>query len=106
MTESEPAALPLGYAPGCLVWLDWLSSSVVMVANYCQQVIAQRLDFTPSSPAPGRAHRPGKETDLVAGAVVAENGLGQNRKNSMAVILRTAMEFFYPDQAPEGPVKS
>ena len=32
MTESEPAALPLGYAPGWLVWLAKLSPSV----GYCQ----------------------------------------------------------------------
>ena len=73
MTESEPAALPLGYAPGCLVWLDWLRSSVVMVANYCQQVIAQRLmpDSLVIRPQPGHFVQE-DAPDLVAGVVCSE----------------------------------
>ena len=81
MTESEPAALPLGYAPGWMLWLDWLSSSVVMVANYCQPVIAIRL-----MPEAQITHNQAggfvqeEAPDLVAGAVCSKKWSGAKSK--------------------------
>ena len=59
MTESEPAALPLGYAPGWLVWLAKLSPSI----GYCQ------VAGPPISILPGRLQDPGvrEKNSLFAG---------------------------------------